>query len=113
VLAFLLVPSILGAVVASCDLARAPLAGLHGRLTRTGHLPPVGRAGCLPREGTLRELKKIIREEILGRGLKNIWHLPPVGWAEGVLPHASRPLVGRELPIFRNFPKLQPFFEFF
>jgi hypothetical protein len=40
------------------------------------------------------------------------WDLPPVGWAGGLRPHASRPLIEREAPIFRKFPKRHPFFEF-
>jgi hypothetical protein len=38
--------------------------------------------------------------------------LPPVGWAGGRRPHASRPLIGREAPIFQKFSKRYPFFKF-
>jgi hypothetical protein len=43
---------------------------------------------------------------------EKIWYLPPVGWAGGFRPHASRPLIGWEVPIFQKFPKRHPFFEF-
>jgi hypothetical protein len=37
---------------------------------------------------------------------------PPVSWAGGFRPHASHPLIGREVPIFQKFPKRHLFFEF-
>jgi hypothetical protein len=35
--------------------------------------------------------------------------LPPVGWAGGPRPHAFRPLIGREVSIFRNLSNRHPF----
>jgi hypothetical protein len=47
-----------------------------------------------------------------GGACKKFWDLPPVGLAGGPRPHASRPLIEREVPILRKFANRHPFFEF-
>jgi hypothetical protein len=78
-------------------------------------LPPVGRAGRPA--GRLRALfanKKsfLFAKRPSGGARKRFWDLPPVGWAGGPRPHASRPLIGREIPISQKFANRHPFFEF-
>jgi hypothetical protein len=78
----------------------------------SGDLPPVGRAGCRVR-GLFANKKFFLFAKRPSGGVWEIFlDLPPVGWAGGLRPHASRPLIGREASIFRIFPNRHPFSEF-
>jgi hypothetical protein len=57
--------------------------------------------------GVSSRIRVLIREETLGRGLEKEF------WMGGRSPpHASRPLIGREVPIFQKFTNRHPFFKF-
>jgi hypothetical protein len=71
---------------------------------------PLGGRDAL---GASSRIRKVSYPRRGSRGVwEKFWDLPPVGWAGGLRPHASRPLIGREAPIFQKFSKRLTFFEF-
>jgi hypothetical protein len=79
-----------------------------------GWRPPAHWSGGMPASGTSSRIRNFSYSRRGPReGPGNFFgNLPPVGWAGGPRPHASHPINGREVPIFRIFPIRLPFFEF-
>jgi hypothetical protein len=77
-------------------------------------LPPVDRreAPHFSKIFKTVPLFQIFSKRLSERAWEIFLDLPPVGWAGGRRPHASRRLIGREAPIFQKFSKRYPFFKF-